>query len=122
MLAWKLEIVELDDAGKETDWRVAEKGYSAIKTDAEKVVNVLQIVPYHDSYLDLDYPAFTNLLAEVESAVGYTTNLTIMTAEGTGSDSFAQQYVGNPYKRGVEGQGFRSTRDKLKNIRHQRRR
>ena len=40
MLPWKLEVIELDDAGNETVFKVQEKGYSAIKTDAEKVVNV----------------------------------------------------------------------------------
>lgn len=81
MLAWKLEIVELDDAGQETDWRVSEKGYSAIRNTGNQVLNVLQLVPVKNadntlnSRLHMDRGTFANLMNSIEGVVGYDLNV-----------------------------------------------
>ncbi|MEE1516392.1 MAG: DUF5057 domain-containing protein [Lachnospiraceae bacterium] len=75
MLAWKLEIVELNDAGNETDWRVSEKGYSAIRNTGNQPLKVLQIAPHTvgggSNNLELNNTTFTDLMDKVEGVVGY---------------------------------------------------
>ena len=110
MLAWKIEITQIDDVTKEpTEWRVAEKGYSAIRNTGNQELKVLQIAPYGDgggNYLELNDAAFTGLMNAVEDVVGYDMSITHMSV-----DTFVAQYSGanNKYTKGQLG----TDRDKL---------
>ena len=109
MLPWKLEVVQLDETtGKETDWRVSEKGYSAIRNTDIQTLKVLQIAPYEDNnssnYLELNDSAFSNLMNAVEDVVGYD-----MSVEVKSVAQFVNMYNSKPYTKGQLG----TDRDKL---------
>ena len=111
MLAWKIEITQLNDVTKEpTEWRVAEKGYSAIRNTGNQELKVLQIAPQSDgnstNYLELNDDAFTGLMDAVEDVVGYDMSVTLMSVS-----TFVNQYVGadNKYTKGQLG----TSKDKL---------
>ncbi len=77
MLAWKIEVVELKKVGNnwvETSYLNSVKGYSAIKNETDKLVNVLQIMPDRNGTLDMDSGtyAFKPLLEKIkQSGIGY---------------------------------------------------
>ncbi|MBQ2981149.1 MAG: DUF5057 domain-containing protein [Lachnospiraceae bacterium] len=97
MLAWKLEIVELDESGKETEWRVSEKGYSAIRNEDNRLLKVLQIAPNKTgkgNYLEMDTSTnFQNLMNKVEGIVGYDIQV-----ERIWVSDFVNQYKGSGKK------------------------
>ena len=43
MLAWKIDVIQLDAKGEETSYSTSVKGYSAIKNETPKTINILQI-------------------------------------------------------------------------------
>ena len=80
MLAWKIDVIELDSAGKETVYRVSEKGYSAIRNEDIRKLKVLQIAPEKQgggNYLELSTGDFDKLMNAVEGIVGYDMSVTL---------------------------------------------
>lgn len=111
LLAWKLEVVQLDDAGQPTSFRVSEKGYSAIVPNSTpKEISVLQIQP-GDNNLDLTSDAFMNLFNPVQDATGYEVTMNIMSVE-----TFVGKYDSETdrYIKGDPDYGYGSDRDQLK--------
>lgn len=112
MLAWRIDVIQLDSDGNETVYKVSEKGYSAIRNETIRTLSVLQIAPYpaddryNENDLEMDRGTFKNLMDAVESVVGYDISVKVMSAE-----QFANQYKepGQKYTKGDLG----TDRDKL---------
>ena len=81
MLAWRIDIIELDSNGRETVYRVSETGYSAIRNEDNRPLSVLQIAPYDGCHLDLNEGYFDELMNAVEGIVGYNMSVTFISVE-----------------------------------------
>lgn len=117
MLSWKIEVIQLDDAGNETPYATSKKGYSAIKNETMKDIRVLQILPQWGLNLDLSYdnPSqsndFQDLLNAVESQVGYNIIVDTMKADEYESMFKPNASGDNSYTKGVD---INTEKDKLK--------
>lgn len=117
MLSWKLEVIQLDDAGNETALASSVCGYSAIRNETPEDIRVLQILPMQNVTLNMAYnnPAsttdFQDLLREIEAAVGY--NITIDTMNIAEFEAlYAPNAAGdNSY---TQGEDINTERDKLR--------
>lgn len=120
MLSWKIQVVQLDDKGKDTTYKVEEKGYSAIFRGDEKKyplvitdddleeIDVLQIYPDANN-LDMTKDPFTSLFNSIASSVGYK-----ITVNKVSVTDFNKWYAEKPYVKGSETQGYKSDNDRLK--------
>ena len=105
MLPWKIEIVQLADDGKETDWRVSEKGFSAIRNTDTQTLKVLQIAPQADgnssNYLELNDDKFMNLMNKIEDVVGYDLSVDLIAV-----DKFVDKFNPNKVTDGSRGVAY----------------
>ena len=96
MLAWRIDIIELDSNGKDTVYRVSETGYSAIRNEDNRPLSVLQIAPERQgggNYLELNTGNFDKLMNAVEGIVGYDMSVTLISVS-----DFISQYGGEQGK------------------------
>ena len=96
MLAWRIDIIELDSNGKETVYRVSETGYSAIRNEDIRTLKVLQIAPEKQgkgNYLELSTGDFDDLMNAVEGIVGYDMSVTLISVS-----DYISQYGGDSGK------------------------
>ena len=103
MLAWKIEVVELDSSGNETAYSNSVKGYSAIQNNEKKYVKVLQIMPKYQggdgATLDMSTGSgdgFKGLLENVEGLVGYKVEVDVIDSRAF-EKKFDPAYGGTPY-------------------------
>lgn len=117
MLSWKLEVVQLDDAGNETACSTSEVGYSAIKNEEPEDIYVLQILPKEKVTLDMSYNDpnksndFQDLLKAIESQVGYNIHIETIKAADFAAKYKPSGVVDNSYTKGTD---YGTEKDKLK--------
>lgn len=119
ILSWKIEVIQLDEAGNETAYATSVKGFSAIKNEQAQVIRVLQVVPdavttQNGGTCTLNLATntdFVNLLNAVEDEVGYDIIIESKTAEEFEALYEADAAGSNKYTRGVD---IDTERDKLR--------
>ncbi len=121
MLAWKIEVIQLDDAHNETSYSTSIKGYSAIKNETAKKIRVLQInhqdkVRYWSDgsgkiinpvTLDMkNDESFKSLLSDTfQKTLGYEITIDVLS-----TSQYEAKFKSSPYKLGED---IGTSKDKL---------